>query len=736
MNSLQDAFTITEIESILDRETYSKAMRLVNAGAVMVENYEGDRLEGAVIENGKRYHPEVYMDEDDDIFTKCDCHSSAYGEICVHLAALLITWSVETRLPTDSPVDAYQTFYKHKYPPSIINTHSLEEIARDLQAYLSMLTVKELRALAKERNVKVSGLKREVILDQLVSGLTEPGNLDLALQRLPFDSRLVFSYVCILAESLNFNIHPRLVSSRFDALLAMHSSGQTVRTAALCLEDLRQAGLLFGNQHLMQVPLQVVAHPEIQPALFKSTQGTGVQKKQTVPFSAARLGLFLLVLARSEKLKCAPDVQRDNLGWPVQLGGRQTSGQLPVLSENVYFQKELLADIASVAGCDENQVDLIARVLETGKLWSERQPEKLSNYFLSWLQLSLADQSKQLLLLASIVETTMELSAARKAGHFVVQRSQHTYFKWTQFTAALSRVRLHLIDLVGRAPGGAWFEIDYLLRTLHVLFPDWFEENLPRNSRSRSAYSSPPISIHVNGKLVDTSSYDTWANTYGRLHLEMLTKTLHWLGLVDVAYQNDRPQAFRISAFGEYLLGRRSDYPASTDNKSSGLSYNSDGLLVLDVMKAQPELIRLVMNIAIPVRDKSAPAKKNLAQLTFGITMKGLQNEFRAGKQPETIIEVIERNAGKALPENISQGIQKLWDRFGKMHLYPDMTLIEFSDDYCLPELLAGTRLNQILLHTFSPRLIAIHKDAEAEYLEELVAKGYTPRLEQDRHEK
>jgi hypothetical protein len=142
------------------------------------------------------------------------------------------------------------------------------------------------------------------------------------------------------------------------------------------------------------------------------------------------------------------------------------------------------------------------------------------------------------------------------------------------------------------------------------------------------------------------------------------------------------------------------------------------------------------MKIAVPDADKIAPGKKKLAKLSFGITQQGIQNEFRAGSQPDTITEMLERNAGKALPEVISRGIQQLWDRFGKMHLYPEMTLIEFSDDYCLPELLAGTRLNHVLLHIFSPRLIAIRKDAEAMFMEELVAKGYTPRLEGDRHEK
>ena len=62
--------------------------------------------------------------------------------------------------------------------------------------------------------------------------------------------------------------------------------------------------------------------------------------------------------------------------------------------------------------------------------------------------------------------------------------------------------------------------------------------------------------------------------------------------------------------------------------------------------------------------------------------------------------------------------------------IYDDMTLIEFGDDFCLPELLAATSLSQILLTTFTPRLVAVRTDKAADYLAELQSRGYTPRMQ------
>jgi len=57
------------------------------------------------------------------------------------------------------------------------------------------------------------------------------------------------------------------------------------------------------------------------------------------------------------------------------------------------------------------------------------------------------------------------------------------------------------------------------------------------------------------------------------------------------------------------------------------------------------------------------------------------------------------------------------------------VTLIELGDDLLLRELLAASSLREAVLHTFSPRLVAIDSARVDELVEELTRLGYTPRM-------
>ena len=69
------------------------------------------------------------------------------------------------------------------------------------------------------------------------------------------------------------------------------------------------------------------------------------------------------------------------------------------------------------------------------------------------------------------------------------------------------------------------------------------------------------------------------------------------------------------------------------------------------------------------------------------------------------------------------------WESFGLVHLYPNLTILELSDDFAIRELLAATSLAQHIIYRFSPRLVAIEPDAVDDLVRELQEKGYTPRV-------
>ena len=58
-----------------------------------------------------------------------------------------------------------------------------------------------------------------------------------------------------------------------------------------------------------------------------------------------------------------------------------------------------------------------------------------------------------------------------------------------------------------------------------------------------------------------------------------------------------------------------------------------------------------------------------------------------------------------------------------------NMTVLELADDLALREVLANTDLKDHIVHQFSPRLVVIEDSAVDKLVEELVKKGYTPRV-------
>jgi hypothetical protein len=727
MFPLETILTQLDIENTLDQKTFRKAIRLAQSGSVSLEDEDPhDSISGLVMDEDIEYYAEVEL-RGNQAFVSCDC-DQGFG-LCVHAAALLIAVTFRQQRGPVYPGSSAK-HYKKRLPYSIRGV-TQEEQVRDLKTYLSNLTIKDLRELANRRGIKVSGLKRDLILEQLLEGLAEPQSLPDAVNRLPIDSRLVFSFTAILAEGINYNIHISSLAPFLDAALTVLGNQKPARSAIDCLDELRRLGMLFGGQYNLQVPLQTAAYQEIHAALFQPAAVAKDQIKLAQPFSLVRTALHLLALAFSGQLKCEKPARRDRDDFPI-LPGEGDRQVLPVPSHPKYLNPSLTSALAGIYKQSEGYINLLAQMLETMKLWAPRQPERISLLFREWLGDESHSLSRALFHQFILEDSTHELDNARTLGGFEVKRTRGST-SWGGLVSDLSGLRLRLLDLIARAPTGEWLEINHLMRLVYALFPHWgmdFQQSGVQAYSNRSG-----VKIYQEGKVFTAGSFDVWMNTYGWLHLVILTHTLHGSGLLDIAYRNSQPYAFRISDFGAFLLGRKLTFHDPAAAASGGLKFGPGAPLILKPMEAHPDLMRLVLRIASPYIEEKASSKKKLVELPFAVTLQDLQFMFSTGHHIEALISDLEAAANEPMPRPYRQLMEQVWERFGKLHLYPGMTLIEFADDYCLSELLAGTSLSQILVHTFSPRLIAIQQQGLAGYLDELAAKGYTPRLEAS-HEK
>jgi hypothetical protein len=138
-----------------------------------------------------------------------------------------------------------------------------------------------------------------------------------------------------------------------------------------------------------------------------------------------------------------------------------------------------------------------------------------------------------------------------------------------------------------------------------------------------------------------------------------------WSGLLDIAYRNNQPYAFRISDFGAFLLGREATFQPAAPAQG-GLKFGSGAPLVLKPVEAHPDLMRLVLRIASPYKEEKASSKKKLVELPFAITLQGLQFMFRAGHRIEDLISNLEAAANEPMPRLIpavdGRSMGALWE--------------------------------------------------------------------------
>jgi len=735
-----DSLSLRDIQIGFDSNLVQSAYELIRKDGIQEYELSGNsRLSGLVIENHKRYQPSLTF-LDDTLQMACECGRLKDGP-CVHVVALLLDWALD-RAEND---DEGEMLFEEAQPaqmagrpaepnahPQIFPSASPQEIRADWQKRLENLTVKEMRELAAAWGVKLKGTLRDQVLAGLLEMIAAPETLPRVLQRLAPDAGGVLDLLCALYRTVpGFNLAQITVY-----LQAALNSPPKARPAGDCLQDLMRVGLVqnptFTN--LFPVPLQVLALPRVNPTLFSPWNSEPQQVELAQPFRFTRLALRLLLLAQGGRLHRVAPVQPQgsdggSQAWPSKSANEKAAKEFEIIPEPIYIETGLRAALARDLSMPAEELDLAARLLDTGGLWPAHASKKVSEKLPAWLQISPQEQSRRLFALAAMFPTQLELDLARPAG-FSVWRSDKG-MGYPNFLNSLAQARLRLVHLLARLPQGQWFEIDSILRCLHGLQPGWLPEFISRLGTAYAAqfWENVPVWANVARRKVNPMDYEDWGKAYGPFYRAMLTHSLPWLGLLDVGLQAGKPVAVRLSEFGEFLVEQRAEFPLpALKSEAAPLAVNSAGVLMLDLEAASLDLVNLVVQIALP--ENTAHSAPSPHRLPYRLNDTHLGAAFEAGWTLEKLINHLQAGLRAPLPDALRAHLQHIWDRFGRLLIYEDMTLIELADDYALPELLAGSSLSQILLYTFSPRLVAVRSAGATDFIAELRNKGYTPRVE------
>jgi hypothetical protein len=613
-----------------------------------------------------------------------------------------------------------------------------------LRQRLDVLTVAELRSIGRRHNFKLKGTRKADIVDQVAEGLCGVAGQPDFLAGLTHDE-----HELLRALNTLFGVRELLNWNEMQRAGAQPGRKDDAKALRKVLDGLCEYGLLFraqpyrGHEQYHWLPhLAAVRLPVVKPAVGTYTERrfSRLSTPEEAPAVPAALAL-LVAFAEQHPLRLRKPRPRHAqaryyhwLGeWdhdPAEIDrllqrhygylhpGRDVALTVPpaqplVTDEDLDRfaqwlggEREfaswlvLLAVAAGIlAESPDGKTPLIVQ-REHWEMWYRWSPEtQLRTLFDMWCQRT-----------TGLTELGL---AQHRESSLRVQRtvSFNRQFTPTDLAREFLRARGFVTRLLQELPANVWH--------------DWF-------SFAEAAQRINPAFLHryfgtdawgfvVKGdKRLNPSDPGDWDRGYRPVLGAFFEGPLRWLDVVEPGYRGSNLAAFRLTPTGAWLL-RGEGRPTSrvpTETDTAPVAWLDDHTFRALPGPDAANVLTLAGTLAKPTR----------RAFVYELSDEGIQQAFARGIEPAAIVETF-RGAGARLPEATSRRIEDLWSRFGHIHLYEKLTVLELADDLALRELLANTDLRQHVIHQFSPRLVVVEDSAVDALVEELIKKGYTPKV-------
>jgi len=306
-----------------------------------------------------------------------------------------------------------------------------------------------------------------------------------------------------------------------------------------------------------------------------------------------------------------------------------------------------------------------------------------------------------------------ELRAATERASLIAQRSPYSQgFKPIDLLTEIARARNFIARLLRPLDPLTWYSFKSFAEYVRGVRPDFLH--------TTAAQETWFLAAKKTRHRFDPNHSQNWDDSYRAVLAAFLDTTLRWLGVTEIAYEGKDLVAFRITALGASMLsGSQVSVPTEpVDPNAPSITWVDEATIRL---RATPDAAR-----AMPlIRAFADPTRKSL---TFGVSNASIARAFEQGKTVAEIADPLaELNA--PLPDALRAKMDALAANYGRAHVYEQLTVIELADDLALRELLVGTSLSQFVVHQFSPRLIVVRDENVDDWVNEIIKKGYAPRV-------
>ena len=273
------------------------------------------------------------------------------------------------------------------------------------------------------------------------------------------------------------------------------------------------------------------------------------------------------------------------------------------------------------------------------------------------------------------------------------------------------RGRLILLDYLSNVPAETWWNLGSFVSAIKQRSPDY--------QRPAGDYDSWFIRHKTNAEYL--RGFENWDEVDGRLIRYILTGPLYWLGVLDLARQEEGQEvtAFRLSAWSKALL--QGESPKGLPLEEEPLVARSDARL--SARRLVPRRVRYQVS-RFCEWEKETPD-----EYQYRISAASLARAGQQGLTVTQLLSLLNRNA-KTVPPSLVKALER-WEKQGiEVRMEKMVVLRVVSDD--ILQALRKSRASRFLGESLGPTTIAVKPGAVDKVLGVLAELGYLGEIRGD----
>jgi hypothetical protein len=225
----------------------------------------------------------------------------------------------------------------------------------------------------------------------------------------------------------------------------------------------------------------------------------------------------------------------------------------------------------------------------------------------------------------------------------------------------------------------------------------------------------------------DTGEYlrgiESWERVEGALARHLITRSLRWLGLVELGLEGDKPIAcaFRLSELGWRMLHSGGSILSEQENEPSRrvATVTEDGLVAMPLEETLYDRYQL---------ERFAEWQSQSGEARYQITDETIWQSQNAGIKVDQIIAFLRRVTDDAIPPAVMRQLFACRARFGRAVVLRT-ALLQTADEETMALIMANPQVRDLLGESLSPTVCLVHERSVDELVERLKELGVWPRL-------